>query len=214
MSSNPADLLPQARIRIAALELFGRQGFDRTTIRQVASRAGVSPGLVIHHFGSKDGLREACDTYVMELVGQEREFFFTIGAPTPRMRTYLDTHPEMLRVFDYLVQALREGGEVAGHVFAKLCDLTDDLMAQAEALGFAHLPDDREATIALLVSMSVGFLLVADQFAERLGATSFEEPDVVQRYAAVASDLFTHGVFTEEYLTLLKNTTLQSDQGE
>ena len=53
MSSAPADLLPRARIRLAALELFGAQGFDKTTIRQIATRAGVSPGLVIHHFGSK-----------------------------------------------------------------------------------------------------------------------------------------------------------------
>lgn len=43
MSSTPEDLLPSARIRLAALELFGSQGFDRTTVRQIAALAGVSP---------------------------------------------------------------------------------------------------------------------------------------------------------------------------
>ena len=34
-------------------------------IRAIAADAGVSPGLVVHHFGSKDGLREACDRHVV-----------------------------------------------------------------------------------------------------------------------------------------------------
>lgn len=40
----------------AARELFAEQGFERTTIRAVASRAGVDPALVMQHYGSKDAL--------------------------------------------------------------------------------------------------------------------------------------------------------------
>ena len=50
------DLTTRARIRDAAIGLFGRDGFGPATVRAVASAAGVSPGLVIHHFGSKAGL--------------------------------------------------------------------------------------------------------------------------------------------------------------
>jgi AcrR family transcriptional regulator len=35
---------------------FGSHGFERTTIRSVASAAGVDPALVMHYFGSKAGL--------------------------------------------------------------------------------------------------------------------------------------------------------------
>jgi AcrR family transcriptional regulator len=35
---------------------FGSHGFERTTIRSVASAAGVDPALVMHYFGSKAAL--------------------------------------------------------------------------------------------------------------------------------------------------------------
>jgi hypothetical protein len=38
----PADLTARARIRDAALRLFGEQGFDQATIRGIAEAAGVS----------------------------------------------------------------------------------------------------------------------------------------------------------------------------
>jgi TetR/AcrR family transcriptional regulator, regulator of cefoperazone and chloramphenicol sensitivity len=60
------DFTARARIRDAAIELFGEHGYRGTSIREVAKRAGVSGGLVQHHFGSKDALREACDGYVLE----------------------------------------------------------------------------------------------------------------------------------------------------
>ena len=40
----------------AARELFAEAGYERATIRAVASRAGVDPALVMQHFGSKEGL--------------------------------------------------------------------------------------------------------------------------------------------------------------
>jgi AcrR family transcriptional regulator len=40
----------------AARLQFGKNGFERTTIRSVASAAGVDPALVMHYFGNKDGL--------------------------------------------------------------------------------------------------------------------------------------------------------------
>jgi len=43
-------------IRVAAKELFAECGFERTTIRGVARRAGVDPALVMQYFGSKEGL--------------------------------------------------------------------------------------------------------------------------------------------------------------
>ncbi len=63
------DLTTRARIRDAAVLRFGREGFG-ASVRTVAADAGVSPGLVIHHFGSKDGLRAACDEYVLRAAAE------------------------------------------------------------------------------------------------------------------------------------------------
>ena len=46
----------EARILDAATQLFLTAGYERATIRAVASAAGVDPGLVMHYFGSKEEL--------------------------------------------------------------------------------------------------------------------------------------------------------------
>ena len=46
----------EARILDAATQLFLTAGYERATIRAVASAAGVDPGLVMHYFGSKQEL--------------------------------------------------------------------------------------------------------------------------------------------------------------
>lgn len=61
----PSDLTTYARIRNAALEGFALAGIASTSIRDVAAAAGVSPGLVQHHFGTKAGLRDAVNAYVI-----------------------------------------------------------------------------------------------------------------------------------------------------
>ncbi|HEX7244368.1 MAG TPA: TetR/AcrR family transcriptional regulator [Solirubrobacterales bacterium] len=45
----------------AALRLFGERGIEATSLREVAKEAGVSPALVVHHFGGKEGLVAAVD---------------------------------------------------------------------------------------------------------------------------------------------------------
>jgi AcrR family transcriptional regulator len=46
----------EARILDAAARVFVAAGYERTTIRAVASAAGVDAGLVMHYFGSKQEL--------------------------------------------------------------------------------------------------------------------------------------------------------------
>ena len=64
-----SDLSARTKIREAALSLFGTEGFA-VSVRAIADMAGCSPGLVIHHFGNKDGLREAVDQSVMDTLLQ------------------------------------------------------------------------------------------------------------------------------------------------
>lgn len=52
----PGDSGTRDDILAAAREQFADLGFDRATIRGIASAAGVDPALVLHYFGSKDQL--------------------------------------------------------------------------------------------------------------------------------------------------------------
>jgi AcrR family transcriptional regulator len=57
----------QSRILAAGRALFARDGYERTTIRAVASAAQVDPSLVMRYFGSKDGLFAAATPFDLRL---------------------------------------------------------------------------------------------------------------------------------------------------
>jgi AcrR family transcriptional regulator len=54
----------------AAREVFGEQGFERATVRQIAARAGVDAAMVNHWFGGKQGLFTATIQPPAELLEQ------------------------------------------------------------------------------------------------------------------------------------------------
>ena len=54
-------------IQAAALEQFSERGYQATTIRSIAEQAQVDPALVMHFFGSKEGLFESCVEWPFDL---------------------------------------------------------------------------------------------------------------------------------------------------
>lgn len=60
----------KARIVAVAVGLFGERGVAATSLREVARVAGVTPGLVVHHFGGKEGLHASVDDHVVDLFRQ------------------------------------------------------------------------------------------------------------------------------------------------
>jgi AcrR family transcriptional regulator len=53
---------------VTALDIFSQAGFDGTTTRELAARAGVNLGLIKYYFGTKDRLwRESVDRAAGEL---------------------------------------------------------------------------------------------------------------------------------------------------
>ena len=46
----------RAALVAAVLDLVAEGGIEAATLRAVAARAGVTPGLIRHYFGDKDGL--------------------------------------------------------------------------------------------------------------------------------------------------------------
>ncbi|MEU7306006.1 helix-turn-helix domain-containing protein [Streptomyces sp. NPDC007206] len=61
------DRTTRAVIRDEALRLFATHGPEAVTVRQIVSAASVSPGLVVHYFEWKEGLRQEVDQYVLDV---------------------------------------------------------------------------------------------------------------------------------------------------
>lgn len=68
--ANGAAADAKERILTVALDLFGERGVAATSLREVARVAGVTPGLVVHHFGGKEGLHGRVDDHVVALFSQ------------------------------------------------------------------------------------------------------------------------------------------------
>jgi AcrR family transcriptional regulator len=60
-----SDQATRAGIRDAAIEQFGEHGFD-AELPAIAEAAGVDAELLIHEFGCTEGLRKACDDYILQ----------------------------------------------------------------------------------------------------------------------------------------------------
>lgn len=196
------DLTTTARIRDAALALFAEQGFTATTIRQVATAAGVSPALVMHHFGSKDGLREAVDEWFVEALKREENAVLTSGQPV-QIAVYIEGHPEYRPIADYLVASLREGGATTDRIFDLMVDVTRDVVTSSVAAGVMRAPADLDATVAILTAYACGGQMLAAQLARHLGGADLLDPDVYQRFSLASFDMFRGGVFTDAAATLL-----------
>jgi AcrR family transcriptional regulator len=52
----------------AGIELFGRNGFDGTSTREIAKAAGVNIAGIAYHFGGKSGLHRACGEAIAAIV--------------------------------------------------------------------------------------------------------------------------------------------------
>ncbi|HEY4772983.1 MAG TPA: betaine-aldehyde dehydrogenase [Steroidobacteraceae bacterium] len=67
------------------LDSLAELGYVSSTLAQIAGRAGVSPGLVAHYFGDKDGLLEAAFRSLVQRIGDQVRSRLAL-APTPRRR--------------------------------------------------------------------------------------------------------------------------------
>ena len=207
------DLTTTARIRDAAITYFGENGFSRTTIRQIAAKADVSPALVIHHFGSKDGLRQACDAHITRLIDAEVAQAASQLAPAD-MLAMIARRPDYIYVAPYLVTALIEGGDFAEKLFVRLVDDMESYLRAAVAAGIARPTEGDERSRAEMVTLfKLGFLVFPQYVVPKStppGSTLLLAAD---RLAIPAMELFTYGFYaTSDYLDAFRAQQAASTQ--
>jgi len=120
MRSVSDDRTAVARIRDAAIEQWGEHGFN-VGLRTIAESAGVSAALVIHHFGSKDGLRKACDDYIAEEIRSGKSASMQTKDPADwfRQMAEMESYAPMMA---YLVRSMQSGSELAKMLWQRMID--------------------------------------------------------------------------------------------
>jgi AcrR family transcriptional regulator len=193
----PSDLSAQARIRNAALEGFASEGVAATSIRDVAASAGVSPGLVQHHFGTKAGLRSAVNEYVIAVASETFEALSLDG--NADVWTLLgDTVTEWVRdnavAVRYVARALVEGDPEASSIFdALLAIARSNWLEPLAARGEIRDDVDQDWAAIHVIVFNLASVLMEAEVSRHL-AEPFFSPEQLQRWNTATTDLYRRGV--------------------
>src|SRR5690606_4981260 len=119
----------RARIRDAALARFAAEGVGKATIKAIAADAGVSAQLVVHHFGSKDGLAGACDEYVRDKIREQKQSAMAAGPAAADLFQTLRDRQDDGAVLAYLARRLVDDSP---HVDRLVDEAVEDAVAYSE----------------------------------------------------------------------------------
>lgn len=199
------DLTGRAAIRNAALRLFADDGPDAVPVRRIATSAGVSPALVLHHFGSKAGLREEVDRFVAGQLDDllddggaaEIADVFAHGTPASFAEVFARAFPPDSPVPAYLRRLLLAGDPAAVTLFGRWFEASRRLLEEMTATGAARGSDDPDVRAAFLLASDVALLLLRGPITAALGFDPMSS-DGLTRWAAEAAAVLRHGVITDQ----------------
>ena len=205
----PADIddrTARARIRDAAIGLFAEHGVARTSVRAIAAAADVSASLVMHHFGSKDNLRVACDQHVAATIRRHKTAAMGAGLsldPVAALRE-ADGDAPLLR---YLARTLVDGSPHVSELVEEMAADAAEYMEQGVQAGILKPSAYPTERAALLTVWSLGALVLHEHLSRLLGVditTDLGDPVTAQRYLLPAMEIHTNGTITEEMATRLR----------
>jgi AcrR family transcriptional regulator len=189
-ATRPQDLTAKARIRNKALELFALHGEEGTSMRDIAAGAGVTVGLIVHHFGTKDRLRHEVDLYVVEQFAEAIAAVPTDSAPRDVGRRRDQAVADMLAsqplVVTYVRRAALGLNGPDSDLMTRLTQLAIDETDKARAAGLATAHGSDAHTVIRTMTRQLGQLLLQpmiDSIWDQVGgrADSADKPRLLVR---------------------------------
>jgi AcrR family transcriptional regulator len=214
MTPDPAsaDLTARARIRDSALLLFGRDGYLATSVRDVASHAGVSAGLVIHHFGSKDELRRECDTHVVRMIAEKAELETKPSASV--LQELMSDVEAFGPAIDYLARMLVDDSPQAERLFDLLFAETRAIYLEGVRAGSMNASSDEDLLAMLLLTGGLAPLLLRRHLT-RIFQADYLSPEFLNRLMVPTLELYTNGLYTDDtMLAAARQLAASTGEGE
>jgi AcrR family transcriptional regulator len=160
MIARPVDT--KTRILDAAEKLFGQNGFDATSLRDITAEADVNLAAVNYHFQSKDSLIDAVIARRVEPVNRKRIELLEVAGPNPNVEQILIAflqpimHADLAAVYPLMARALATPDAFLNRLFKKY--LTVIVERFSEALGHA-LPDLSRSEIVWRLHFTAGAMV-------------------------------------------------------
>ncbi len=209
------DLHTPARIRNAAVIRFGQDGFA-VGLRAIAVEVGVSPALVLHHFGSKAGLREACDEYVLRTYTELK--LDIVGSAGPEhMLAQLAAREEHAPIAAYVVTSLLAGGSFARTLAEGMTDSTEAYLEEGVLTGSIRPSRDPRGRARYLTYSGLGMALLSYRLqADEKGSVDFAAAlsSITDAIMVPALELYSSGLFTDSRYLDAYDAATTPDPGE
>ncbi|PKQ26700.1 MAG: TetR family transcriptional regulator [Actinobacteria bacterium HGW-Actinobacteria-4] len=193
------DRTAKSRVRDAAIVRFANHGIGPTNIKDIAADAGVSSALVIHHFGSKDGLRDECDKYVAARIRERKIAAMEAGTsldPLEAFRAQGDIQP----LFRYLARTLADNSP---HVAALVDELVEDAIAYSQTgidNGMLTPTDNPRERAIVLTLWSLGSIVLHDHAKRLMGVDLVDgTPEQLTTWALAGADILGRGVIDPDF---------------
>lgn len=198
-SSGDGDLTAVARIRNAALTCFARDGFS-VGMRTIAAEAGVTAGLITHHFGSKEGLRRACDAEVLRLTAEVKKDSVYFGGPTDLL-TQMAQIEDYIPATSYALRSIQEGGQLAATLLDSFAQDAIAYMDGAVQAGVMTPSHDEVARARYLLYSGFGAMLLFARY-EASDPSDIEvvTREFIERYGPISAELYSQPLFTNPAL--------------
>jgi len=195
------DRTTKARIRDAAIGCFAEYGVGGTTARKVATAAGVSPGSVIHHFGSMEGLRSACDEHVAAIIRQQKQEAMSAGPGFDVLAALRGT--DTWNLAGYLARVLVDGSPPVAKLVDDLVDDAEGYLEQGVETGMLRPTTNPRGRAAVLTVWSLGALVLHAHLERILGVDLTDpafgsDPDIAS-YVGPVYEILSEGIFTESF---------------
>jgi TetR/AcrR family transcriptional regulator len=150
--------LTRERILEAAHALFVAKGFAAVSMREIATRSGVTKSLIHHHFGSKEALWELVKERAISAYaeGQEAELRAAtepdpdlLGNAVRRYFTFLQANPAVVRLFAW---THLDEDQACGRLDAELVRLGAERIRQAQERGLLRADVNPAHVVTLFVN--------------------------------------------------------------
>src|ERR1700758_3093419 len=193
-----ADLTAAARIRDSAIALWGQHGFG-LGLRAIADAAGVSAALVIHHFGSKDGLQKACDDYVAEQIRTAKSESLRAADPATwfRQMSEIESYAPMMA---YLVRSMQSATELAKSFWRRMIENAEEYIEEGVRAGTLKPSRDPKARAKYLAMTGGGGFLLYLQMHDNPTDMAAVLHDYGEEMLLPALEVYTNGLMSDSHM--------------
>lgn len=193
----------RARLLAAAEELFATKGYDGTSVRELAARAGCNLSLISYHFGSKEGL---LTELVKQKAGQVGDLLAHVSAEAP------DAESAVAAFVAFMIDFATENQAFVRMMFREVIgtprpafdairarirtnlSILDGVLERGQQAGDLR-PVDRPVAAMGLAGMTLFYFVALPLTASLLGPPT---PGLRERLRATLTDLFLRGILASD----------------